>query len=248
MGNRMWMLWALGLSIAVFGCGDDDDRPPVVEDANVADAEMDSSVRSVPPVLKNLMFDIRGCTTGDCAGAGGEGGDIVYAAGYSHPLVFGFDFMIDGKPLSPTYEFYVKPDANVMAPVGGTIQNLNLSQNGEDYSFFIEVDGSSTYTVIIDHVQAPTVSNGDVVSAGDILGKAGLWTPEQGRTELQINADETDHAVCPFSLLDETLKDDYSQRLNAMYADFETVKGSADIYDETKHVLPGCLYESFYNP
>jgi hypothetical protein len=156
--------------------------------------------------------------------------------------------MIEGKPLSPTYEFYVDPNAQVLSPVSGEIIGIGPTSNDEDFGIAIHADDSGDYTVIIDHVQDLTVEVGDHVDAGQVLGRAGIWSELQGRTELQINNNYNDYAVCPHALLADELKDDYAARLANMYADFETVRGDSDLYDESSFAMPGCLYDSFYNP
>jgi hypothetical protein len=202
------------------------------------------------PVLENLLFDLRGCTAVNCVQNGGEGGDVVYGSGmgWDAPLVFGFDFQIEGKPLSPTYEFYVKPDAQVRAPVTGTLTRLDLSQNGEDYSLQFSVPGADDFFVMVDHVQNPTLEVGESVNAGDILGIAGVWSELQGRSEIQINNDFDETAVCPFDLLNEAVKDDYANRLGNVYADFEAVRGEPDLYDEDTWMQPACLFVAMPNP
>lgn len=55
------------------------------------------------------------------------------------------------------------------------------------------------HLIIYDHVLDPALSVGSRVEPGTRLGRVGIWTPTQGRVELQINRGNN-LSICPRDL------------------------------------------------
>jgi hypothetical protein len=144
----------------------------------------------------------------------------------------------------PTFEYRIDPEAVVLAIAEGTVTRFAFQEDTEDYEFAVRSDRDPAFEVGYDHVLNPTVSLGDSVEAGDILGNPGTWSEQLGRFEIMINNSETDLSYCPFTFFDPNLAQEYQQQVSRFMADWEAFKGDSTVYDEESHVCPGCRYES----
>ncbi len=144
-----------------------------------------------------------------------------------------------GPKTLPTFEYRVDPQADVYAPIEGTVVRFVYQPDTADYEIGFAQKGSACETVSIDHVKAPTVGQGDAVTAGKVVGKPGSWSASLGRVELMVTIGRV--AYCPFSYFDPARKSVYQQKVRRLMADWETFKGDPTIYDEAAMVLPGCL-------
>jgi len=110
-------------------------------------------------------------------------------------IPFGADLSNTQK--NPAFEYVVNSaSVEVRSSCGGYIEDIRLNDNFPDYEIWIRPSKNSVYKLIYDHVLNLTVSLGDNVAAGDILGVVGTGN----RTELQINrnsADNLELSYCP---------------------------------------------------
>lgn len=101
--------------------------------------------------------------------------------------------------LNPTYELRTTSDTvSVRAAGPGTVINILANPEG-DSEIHMRPSGAADYLIIYDHVVALQIVLGQSVSAGQVLGRVGLWVPGVGRTELQVNRGSGQSAValCP---------------------------------------------------
>jgi len=109
-----------------------------------------------------------------------------------------------------------------MAVSKGVVTYIFLNDNFPDYEIHIAPTGNSIWAVIYDHIVNPTVSKGDEVNAGDILGQAGVWGfvgggVEASRTELQINKyGDGELSFCPLDFG----TDEFNSLHNSMFQEF----------------------------
>ncbi len=118
-------------------------------------------------------------------------------------LVFGYQ-LSPGR-FNPAYEIITSTrTAKVFSATSGVVQSVRFNggvdESQNDYEIFIKTKGNSIYLILHDHVRNVVVGVGDIVSPGTILGDIGWRGVAQGRTELQINNEDTDRALCPESL------------------------------------------------
>ncbi|MEK6882778.1 MAG: hypothetical protein AABY22_24355, partial [Nanoarchaeota archaeon] len=53
---------------------------------------------------------------------------------------------------------------------------------------------------------------------------------------------------CPFKYLDESVKQDYFNKIKALYKSWEEYTGNSSLYDEDSYSIPGCvIIEPFEN-
>ena len=201
-----------------------------------ADAQTDDFV------ISNL-----GVTLGSWDRASNTAGDFVFLERERKVFLEFGAIVSDGEGGTkelPTFEYKIRPEAVVFAIAEGTVTRFGFQEDTEDYEFAVQSDRDPAFEVGYDHVLNPTVSPGDRVEAGDILGNPGTWSEQLGRFEIMINNSETGLSYCPFTLFDPNLAQEYQQQVSRFMADWETFKGDPTVYDEESHVCPGCRYES----
>jgi hypothetical protein len=195
----------------------------------------------VPPVIKNLgvNFDRYDSETG-------MAGDFVFSIDYeigSTEKVF-IEFgglLIDGGTVPegvPFYHFtYKMPEGTeIVSLIDGIVQSLEYQESHGDYEIHLSPNSGSSWYVIIDHVQNPSVSRGDAVTAGQIIAETTTFLVELDVTDMSSNV-----VHCLFSYFDPDLKTEYEQKVQNFMLDWETYKGDTEIYDESSMVNQGCL-------
>ena len=140
------------------------------------------------------------------------------------------------------YWFFVPLGTDVMAPSEGIV-SIGYIEHTKDWWVSI-VQENSPWLVSLEHVVDMVVKEGDIVKAGDIVGKASPRVINQSAmVELAIwTGGRNIYKYCPFDFLDESLKPVYKEKLNKLASDWEEFVGM-NIYDEDKWVSPGCLVE-----
>lgn len=186
MRRLLFVLFASSFVLAAPGCGGAfgliGDLIDEIDDGGGGGGD-DDLVLSVTPVDLTGPYDAMTQTYGDVRF---EGEGIV---------PFGFDLDGMGK-LSPAFEYITVLDAPVRAATHGFVDAVEFDAGSMDWE--IRITQGGRWTVIYDHVLNLTVSEGDVVEAGDQLGTAGNWSMTAGRTELQVNDDDADgFSFCP---------------------------------------------------
>ncbi len=176
-------------------------------------------------VIKNLIVDFAPYdeTTG-------RAGAFIFHG--SLERVF-FEFVYtDGEITLPTFEYIVADDANVYSPIDGVVNAIEWQEASEDYEVSINIDDNPyQLTAGLDHVLNVQVSEGDTVTAGDVIGNPGTHSSEgYGRVEIEIYGDNYMH--CPFEFFDPTTIDEYEQKVSQLMSDWETFAYDDTVYDE----------------
>lgn len=111
-------------------------------------------------------------------------------------IAFGADLSLTQK--NPAFEYVVNNSGvQVRSVCKGYIEDIRLNDNFPDYEVWIKTSSNSIYKLIYDHVLSLSISKGDEVDAGEVLGIVGTGN----RTELQINktiGDNEELSYCPF--------------------------------------------------
>ncbi|MBT3181564.1 MAG: peptidoglycan DD-metalloendopeptidase family protein [Deltaproteobacteria bacterium] len=200
-----------------------------------------SSPTNIPPVLKNLGLDIEpfNSTTGMAGAFNFTEADAIDAAIFT---VFGD--LLNGTTLNPTFEY--KPDAtsNVISMTGGTVSAVEFDDEHNDYAVTVIPVDSKGWIISYDHVLDLDVSEGNSISAGDIIGTVGGWYEGIGRTEIQVIVEDTGLSYCPFLVFDESLKSEYEGKIIQLMNDWEEYLGDPNIFDEDLMIYPGCYNET----
>ena len=202
----------------------------------------------VPPVLKNLGVDFAPWDPGT-----GRAGAFIFARDLSttsSKVFLEFGATVEwpgGTKVLPTFEYYVDKNADVYAVADGVVKYVEFQEETQDWAIGISPDPRSCWFIDHDHVLNPTVSTGDKVSAGQVLGKPGNWhDPMLGRTEIMIvkAVHENCVAYAPFKFFDNALSEEYQQKVWRLMSDWENFVGDQTVYAQENMIYAGCLYES----
>ena len=114
-----------------------------------------------------------------------------------------------------------------------------------DYSIQVTADGQMQKWIYeTEHVINPIVKVGDRVTAGQVIAEVGSFSGNDpkgfGAVEIGILAGgNPPHHVCPFAYLDESIKQDTFDKLNAHFKSWQEYVGIQTLFPET--TIPGCL-------
>jgi hypothetical protein len=191
-----------------------------------------------PPVIKNLVvnFDHWDPITN-------RAGDFIFLAP-EDKVFLEFGLVVvgpEGPKTLPTFEYRVAPDTVAVSPIDGTVESIFFQSETSDYEIHLTSSPTSPFLVGVDHVTDLLVAEGDVVTAGQTLGKVGPFSLTLGRTELQVFNFIEETNSCPFELFDPALAPAFKQKVTDLMADWETFKGDASIYDQAAQFAPGCI-------
>ncbi|MDZ4260401.1 MAG: hypothetical protein U1A25_01940 [Candidatus Sungbacteria bacterium] len=147
---------------------------------------------------------------------------------------------------APELTYIVPLGTKVRATTDGIITHITQQPEG-DTEFVITKPESPLWIFGYDHVINPTIKKGDRVVVGQILGEASnydQWLRGDGYGLFEVsvvytNTGYTGH--CPFMYLDESVKQDYLNKIKALYASWEEYTGNSLLYDEDNYFMPGCV-------
>lgn len=179
-----------------------------------------------PPVLKNL-----GVAFAPYDAVTGRAGAFDFLSLQRKP----FD-LFGANGTEPTFTYYVAEDADVTAVADGYVAKVEYQPTYSDYSILITTEPDNAgYSIDYDHVLAPTVSAGEQVSAGKVLGKAGTHSDLGiGRLEIQVFlGGQSITNYCPFVYFDASLRATYEAKLAQLMADYESFNHISTYYDES---------------
>lgn len=115
----------------------------------------------------------------------------------NNAITFGQELSVTKK--SPAIEYITNnSNVNVRATSIGQVKVVVLNEGDpSDYEIRIRPTATSQWLIIYDHVLEVTISEGDNVQQGDILGKVGIGN----RTELQLNKGNGANTIsyCPLN-------------------------------------------------
>lgn len=191
---------------------------------------------------------------------------------------FQFDLFMKREPFSPfgsemsnssgtkkiiSWDFTAKKGSHVYAPLSGKVVSIQFQNQWweKDYEIVVEPEENSHYQIAIDHILDPTVKQGDIIKAGQILGKIGNMIygnetsseidPQFGIVEIQINyypshnPNDNNGVIyqCPGQFIKPELTSTIHGQLSQLMGLYEKFKGKEDIYQETNFSSTGCYKE-----
>ena len=216
-------------------------------------ASKDGNVDPDDPSKPPLAIKHVGINLGDYNPATNKAGDLVFTKdgleSYGNLLFFDYGAVAEAnsaaqRRLNPQPTFIVPLGTKIHSLVDGVVVNVpKLYSN--DYSIQVGVSAKSPWLYETEHVINPTVKVGDTVKAGQVIAEASThdsqYHPGFGLYEIGIlHAGNPPQHVCPFNYLDKSIKNHVFKKLTNFYAAWETYQGDMTLYDESKHVVPGC--------
>lgn len=164
-------------------------------------------------------------------------------------LFFEYGFSVPANSVGPAKSnpqpTYIVPlGTKVHALVDGEVVNVpKLYSN--DYSVHVQAQGSDLIFET-EHVINVRVKQGDKVKAGQVIAEVSDYDAKNyagmGLVEIGVlkGGNPPSH-LCPFDYLDDSIKDSTFKKITALQKSWEDYRGDANIYDEAKVVIPGCL-------
>jgi len=183
-----------------------------------------------------------------------KAGDFVFTKDklQFNRLFMDYGFFIPASSASPDKKnpqptFILPLGTPVRSLVDGIVAAIPTLWSG-DVSIQVTADGKMQRWVYeTEHVLNPKVKVGDKVRAGQIIAEvsdfdksapAGFGVVEIGI--LHGGGEGLPEHVCPFAYLDDSIKEETFQRLNALFKSWEDYIGDQNLYDENSP-YPGCL-------
>src|SRR3989344_2545334 len=205
------------------------------------------NLKEIEPKIENIGLDI-----GYYDETTNKAGDFVFTKSkiFQNKIFQDYGELItetsDGKPKINIQPTYLAPlGTKVRAITSGKIDKIELLYSG-DYGIHIIKNYNSPWRYELEHVLNPVVKVGDMVVAGQIIAEVSNQTSEWnsgfGLVEIGIlkGGNPPSH-VCPYLYLDDSVKEDYYNKINAFYNSWEEYKGDSNIYDQDSYPLPGCI-------
>lgn len=221
---------------------------PAESGANNGSSNKLANANEPPLKLKSI-----GISLGTYDPATKRAGDIVFTdqhiEGYNDVIFFDYGAVAEAnsaaeRRLNPQPTFILPLGTKVHSLVDGVVVNVpKLYSN--DYSIQIATDSKSQWLYETEHVINPLVKVGDKVKAGQVIAEVSThdsqYHPGFGLYEIGIlHAGNPPTHVCPFAYLDDSIKEDTFAKLTSFYTAWEAYRGNTSLYDESKHVVPGC--------
>lgn len=145
---------------------------------------------------------------------------------------------------SPQPTFILPLGSKVYSLIDGVVYDVpKLYSN--DYSVMVQGEGSELIFET-EHVINVLVKKGDKVKAGDVIAEVSDYSAHgydgMGLVEIGVlKGGNPPFHLCPFDYLDDSIKDETIEKINALKQSWEQYRGDTSLYDESKEVTPGCL-------
>ncbi len=145
---------------------------------------------------------------------------------------------------SPQPTFIVDSGTKIKAMIDGEVVSVTKLYSN-DYSIHMKGEGNELIFEH-EHVINPLVKEGDEVKAGTVIATAsdydaqnlfGLGVFEMG---LLKGGNPPIH-LCIFDYLDDSIKQDTFDKINALKKSWEKHVGDDSLYDEASTAIPGCI-------
>lgn len=149
----------------------------------------------------------------------------------------------------------LEPQPILVAPLGtkvhaitsGVVHDIKMIYSG-DYTIHIVKEDNPKWFYDHEHVVNVSVKVGDKVVAGqEIAEVSGYidWLANDGYGLVDIGVFSSEDGEpwhhCPFMYLNESVKQDYYDKITALYKSWEEYTGNYSLYDEDEHCIPGCV-------
>lgn len=202
-----------------------------------------------PLLLGSLGFNLE-----DYDASTGRAGDILFT---NTKLPFDQIYSPYGQqdPRSPNDPSKRNPQPTVILPLGTKVSSIVTGEVVEvkelysgDMTVWVAKDKNSSYFYETEHIKNPTVSVGDKVVAGQIIGEVSDYdshnNPGFGLIEIGILRSSTDGGVpehiCPLNYLDPSIKTKTLDSLTKLYVAWNEYLGK-EVYNYSTYATPGCV-------
>ena len=144
--------------------------------------------------------------------------------------------------------FIVPLGTKVHAITDGKVSSISTLYSG-DYTIHIIKEDNPKWTYEHEHVINVTVEVGDMVTAGQEIAEVSdynHWCTNDGYGVFDIGILTTDEKGnpwhhCPFMYLNESVKQEFFDKINNLYESWEVYFGNSELYTEEENAIPGCI-------
>lgn len=206
------------------------------------------------PVIENIGIDIDFYNETTNKAGDFQFDTFIYPWGegiYNEKVFYDYGFIStneDGTTeLEPQPIFIVPLGTKVHAITNGVVSAISTLYS-DDYTIQVIKEDNPKWVYEHEHVINVSVEVGDKVTAGQIIADVSdynTWLKNDGYGVLDIGLLNTDDGspwhYCPFMYLNESVKQDYFDKISALYTSWENFTGNSSLYDEDEHVIPGCV-------
>lgn len=149
----------------------------------------------------------------------------------------------DPTKTNPQPTFILPLGTKVLALVDGTVANVEKLYS-DDYTIMVQAEGSDLIFET-EHVNNPVVKKGDRVKGGQVIAEVSThdsqYHPGLGILEIGIlQGGNPPQHLCPFSYLDDSIKQATLDKISALYKAWEEYTGK-DLYNQESFAMPGCV-------
>lgn len=180
--------------------------------------------------------------------ATGKAGDFVFSKekAFNNKLFLEFGYLVSndrGKKLLPSPTYLLPLGTKIISVGPGRVAEVRVQKETDDFELAIAPTGSPGWKISYDHLKTVNFKNGDSVNAGDVLGTSGDYTYSEITVFIDGTKPEDIENYCPYLLLDDSVKNEYGQKITQLVKDWENFLGDPSIYNEQSWVFPGCQLE-----
>jgi len=206
------------------------------------------------PIIENIGLEIDFYNNATNKAGDFEFDTFIYPWGeeiYNHKVFYDYGDISTNEEgvteLEPQPIFIVPLGTKVHAITSGVISDISTLYS-DDYTIHVIKPENPKWTYEHEHVINLTVEIGDKVTAGQIIAEVSdynQWLKNDGYGVFDIGILTTENGNpvhhCPFMYLNESVKQDYFEKINALYESWEKYTDNRSLYDEDKHAIPGCI-------
>lgn len=137
------------------------------------------------------------------------------------------------------FTFNLPRGTDLLSMTDGTVSVVELNSNHPDSEIRISPSNAPSYRLTYDHVSGVTVSVGDSVVAGQILGQS-----SDTKFEADVSLVRNNTAYCPVDFFDSSLAAAMTNTLATLISDWEDYKSDSGIYNEASMYRTACRTET----
>jgi len=240
--------------LSLSGCNEQNSNTDESNNDSLDDGSDDSESFD-PPILENIgiNIDYYNATTN-------KAGDFqfdafIYPWGegiYNEKVFYDYGFIEtneDGTTNPGPQPIFVAPlGTKVHAITSGVVHDIHVLYS-DDYTIRVVKEDNPNWLYEHEHVINISVSIGDRVTAGQEIAEVSdyiNWLKNDGYGLFDIGLLTTDENGnpwhhCPFMYLNESVKQDYYDKINALYKSWEEYTGNYSLYNEDEYCITGCV-------
>ena len=186
----------------------------------------------------------------------GKAGDFLFTREkiFEDRLFLEFGYVVKNgqvQKVLPHPTYFLPQGTKIIAISPGKVLGLRSQKDSNDYELLVQPKDAPGWRIAYDHLENVRFKKGDTVKTGDIVGEvtagynsgSGNFTMTEITVFIEGTKPEDIENYCPYMLLENSVKDQYAQKILQFAKDWEEYTDNPAMYDEKSWVFPGCRYE-----